>query len=154
MDPFDRSDDPKKNAKPVEREAAKAAKTPTGEPGASHSAGAKKSSPDGKPSGSTTSRLGARQREMLRHLQNRRWGRVMAISVLAAIGGGLIISDALLPDCEHEGCPAVERLRTYRPPEPPQIFDADGELAGQLKGPRRIVVGVDSIAELVREGYI
>jgi penicillin-binding protein 1A len=78
----------------------------------------------------------------------------MAISVLAAIGGGLIISDAHLPDCEHEGCPAVERLRTYRPPEPPQIFDASGELAGQLKGPRRIVVGLDSIPELVREGYI
>src|SRR5687768_1455544 len=86
--------------------------------------------------------------------KNRRWIKVMGFSLLAAIGGGLIVGDMLLPDCEHEGCPAVERLRTYRPPEPPQILDAEGELAGQLPGPRRVVVGLDSIPELVRDGYI
>jgi penicillin-binding protein 1A len=98
--------------------------------------------------------LRERQAVYLRHLKNQRWGKTMMISLAAAIGVGLIIGDALLPDCEHEGCPAVERLRTYRPPEPAKIMDSSGELAGQLHGPRRTVVGLDSIPELVREGYI
>ena len=88
----------------------------------------------------------ARQAEHLRRLRNRRWGRTMALSLAVAVGGGLLVSDALLPDCEHEGCPAVERLRSYRPPEPPKIMDASGELAGQLHGPKRIVVGLDSMS--------
>jgi len=86
--------------------------------------------------------------------KNRRWIKVMGFSLLAAVGGSLLIGDLLLPDCEHEGCPAVERLRSYRPPEPPQIFDAQGELAGQLQGPRRTVIALDSIPALVRDGYI
>ena len=90
----------------------------------------------------------------LRRLQNKRWARVMIGSTIAAMGDALIISDALLPDCEHEGCPAVERLNSYRPPEPPKIMDARGKLAGQLQGPRRTVVSRDSIPEVIREGYI
>ena len=113
---------------------------------------------DGEPASST---LGRRPRKYrlprpsdLRRPENQRWIKTMGIAMVAAVGVSLLIGDYLLPDCVHEGCPAVERLRTYRPPEPPQILDADGELAGQLAGPRRTVVGFDSIPELVRNGYI
>ena len=95
-----------------------------------------------------------RAAEVLRKLQNRRWARMMGISLVAGVGSAVLVGRWLLPDCEHKGCPAVERLESYRPPEPPQILDAGGELAGQLAGPRRIVVGLDSIPKLVQEGYI
>ena len=85
---------------------------------------------------------------------NRPWLIVMGVSVVVAAAGALLVKDTLLPDCVREGCPSIERLRSYSPPEPPQILDADGELAGQLSGPRRTVIGFDSIPELVSEGYI
>lgn len=94
------------------------------------------------------------RRAYLRRLQNRRWARIMGVSLLGAVGAGLVVGRWLLPDCEHKGCPAVERIESYRPPEPPQILDARGAPAGQLAGPRRVVVGLDSIPALVREGYI
>jgi 1A family penicillin-binding protein len=110
--------------------------------------------PGPKPAGASPSPVRSRHAAYLLGLKNRRWSRIMAISVGAAIGGGLIVSKWLLPNCEREGCPAVEKLQTYRPPEPPQIFDGSGELAGQLQGPRRTVVGLDAIPALVRDGYI
>ncbi len=85
---------------------------------------------------------------------NRPWLVVMGVSIAGATAGSLLVKDTLLPDCVSEGCPSVERLRTYSPPEPPQILDAQGELAGQLSGPRRTVIGTDSIPQLLKEGYI
>jgi penicillin-binding protein 1A len=90
----------------------------------------------------------------MRVRSNRRWLAVMIASLVVAVAGGLLVKDTLLPSCEREGCPSVERLRAYVPPEPPQILDAAGETAGQLAGPRRTVVPLDSIPQLVREGYI
>lgn len=97
---------------------------------------------------------GERRRAYLRHLQTRRWARIMGVSLFGALGFGLVVGRWLLPDCEHKGCPAVERIESYRPPEPPQILDANGEVAGQLAGPWRVVVSFDSIPKLVRDGYI
>ena len=75
-------------------------------------------------------------------------------ALVLAIAVGLAGRWFLSPRCEGEGCPSVDELASYRPPEPPQIFDASGELAGQLSGPRRTVVELDSIPEIVRDGYV
>lgn len=85
---------------------------------------------------------------------NRRWLKIAGISVAVALLLGFGGMWYLSPQCEDEGCPPVDRLRSYRPPEPPQIYDADGELAGQLSGPRRVVVDMEEVPEIVREGYI
>src|SRR3954447_20382866 len=90
----------------------------------------------------------------LNALRQRRWGRIVGVSLFGAVGAGLLAGRWLLPNCQHEGCPAVEQIQSYRPPEPPQILDATGHLAGQLAGPRRTVVSFDSIPKLVRDGYI
>ena len=82
------------------------------------------------------------------------WARVALSALVLAVAVGFLGSRYLTPDCEREGCPSVERLRSYRPPEPPRIHDADGDLAGQLSGPRRIVVPLDSMSELLRDGYV
>jgi membrane carboxypeptidase/penicillin-binding protein len=86
--------------------------------------------------------------------RDRRWGKVTGISLISAIAIGIVGTQVLTPNCEGEGCPDVESLRNYRPPEPPRIYDARGNLAGQLSGPQRTVVELEEVPEIVREGYI
>ena len=86
--------------------------------------------------------------------RDHRWLKVAGISLAVALLLGFGGMWYLSPECEDEGCPPVERLRTYRPPEPPQIHDEDGELAGQLSGPSRIVVELEEVPDVVREGYV
>ncbi len=84
----------------------------------------------------------------------RRWGIVMAVSVAVAVAAAVLVGNYLTPNCQREGCPAVDRLQSYRPPEPARVYDADGQLAGQLSGPRRIVVPLDSIPPILQKGYV
>ena len=50
--------------------------------------------------------------ELAEDPRNRRWLKVMGISLIAAVGGALLIRDLLLPDCEHDHHAArAQRLR-------------------------------------------
>jgi penicillin-binding protein 1A len=87
-----------------------------------------------------------------RQLKVRGW----ALSMLVALGIVLGVKGArfLTPECERGGCPELEALRDYTAPEPARIYDEKGSLVGQLPGPTRIVVGLDEIPRVVRDGYI
>jgi penicillin-binding protein 1A len=82
------------------------------------------------------------------------WGRFAAVSLAVALVVGFLGARFITPSCEGEGCPNVEALKDYRPPEPPKIYDAGGNLAGQLSGPKRVVVSYDDIPAIVRDGYV
>jgi penicillin-binding protein 1A len=73
-----------------------------------------------------------------------------------AVGALLGVEGArfLTPDCERDGCPEVGLLRDYQPPEPARVYDESGSLVGRLPGPERIVVDLDEIPRVVREGYV
>ena len=58
------------------------------------------------------------------------------------------------PRCEEGVCLTVDQLRAYFPPEPPRVYDGEGQLIGQLPGERRLVVELDEIPPLVRDGFV
>lgn len=64
------------------------------------------------------------------------------------------VSVLLTPECQAEGCPTLATLEEYRPPEPPHVYDRAGQLVGQLPGQRRLVVPLDEISPLIRNGFI
>src|SRR5688572_3812715 len=83
------------------------------------------------------------------------WGKFVVVSLAVAMVVGFLGARFLTPRCEVEdACPEIGSLEEYRPPEPARIFDASGEPAGQLSGPKRVVVKLDQIPQIVRDGYI
>ncbi|HEX6938945.1 MAG TPA: PBP1A family penicillin-binding protein [Longimicrobiales bacterium] len=52
------------------------------------------------------------------------------------------------------GCPDVAMLRDYHPPEASRVFAADGSLIADLSPQRRIVVELDEVPALVRDGFV
>ncbi|MFP3948905.1 MAG: penicillin-binding protein 1A [Gemmatimonadota bacterium] len=80
-----------------------------------------------------------------------------------ALGGTLLVAGTLLlalgyryvtPACADDACPTIAEIDGYRPPEPPHVFDRNGQLAGHLPGRRRIVLDAGEIPELVRDAYV
>src|SRR5690606_5533964 len=82
------------------------------------------------------------------------WKAFGALLVTLAVVLGARGARFLTPDCESEGCPRLRALREYTPPEAARIHDETGSFVGQLHGPRRIVVPLEAIPEVVREGYV
>lgn len=74
-----------------------------------------------------------------------------AAAVVVLVAAALRLST---PRCDDGPCLTAEALLAYEPPEPPRILDRHGELVGHLAGERRIVVDLDRIPELVREGFV
>src|SRR5690554_2204322 len=52
------------------------------------------------------------------------------------------------------GCPTIEALRDYRPPEASRVYAADGSLIADLSPQRRIVVDLDRVPSVVEDGFI
>jgi penicillin-binding protein 1A len=52
------------------------------------------------------------------------------------------------------GCPSVEDLRVYRPPEATRVFAMDGSLVADLSPQRRVVLPLRDIPPVVREGAV
>lgn len=80
---------------------------------------------------------------------------------LALVGLVLLLPAAFVgavwmaePDCEDEGCPSLDAIEAYRPPEPPHIYDRDGTLVGHLSGPRRMVVDLEDVPAWIRDGFV
>jgi penicillin-binding protein 1A len=73
---------------------------------------------------------------------------VAAVVVASAAGGGLLTATVT------DDCPPVAALKTYRPPEASRVFTEDGQLLADLSPQRRIVVELDRIPAIVRDGFI
>lgn len=58
------------------------------------------------------------------------------------------------PDCQDTGCPSLDALEAYRPPEPPHLYDRSGTLVGHLSGPRRMVVDLEDVPAWIRDGFV
>ena len=80
-----------------------------------------------------------------------RWFVGAAAALLVALVAGTAL---LTPQCVEEGCPTLASIEEYRPPEPPRVYDRRGALVGQLPGPRRLVVPLEEIPPLVRNGFV
>ena len=74
---------------------------------------------------------------------------VAAILVAAPLGLAATIFGPVGPDC-----PDVAGLRDYRPPEASRVFAADGSLIADLSPQRRVVVELDEVPALLRDGLI
>ena len=69
---------------------------------------------------------------------------------LAGLAGSALVVNGVIGD----GCPSIEDLRTYRPPEATRVFAADGSLVADLAPQRRISLDIDEIPPIVREGFV
>ncbi len=74
---------------------------------------------------------------------------VAAILVAAPLGLAATIFGPVGPDC-----PDVAGLRDYRPPEASRVFAADGSLIADLSPQRRVVVELDEVPALLRDGLV
>jgi membrane peptidoglycan carboxypeptidase len=70
------------------------------------------------------------------------------------LGASALLGAFMIPRCEDRGCPALDELGAYRPPEPPRVYDREGDLIGQLPGERRLVVPLERIPRVLSEGYV
>src|SRR5947209_10124679 len=75
--------------------------------------------------------------------------KALRISALAA--GGLVIAAGIFLAAVALGCPPVETLRDYRPPQASLVLDKDGKLLARLAPEERIVVPLAAMSpRLVR----
>ena len=77
----------------------------------------------------------------------------------AALGVALVVAGALwmalfVTGVTGPGCPSVADLREYRPPEATRVFASDGSVIADLSPQRRIVLGLEEIPPVLREGMI
>jgi penicillin-binding protein 1A len=74
--------------------------------------------------------------------------RVLIIAVLC----GLIAGCSRLP--RPDGCPSVDAVRDYRPPEATRLYAMDGSLLADLSPERRVVVDLDEVPPVVSNGFV
>ncbi|HEY8483625.1 MAG TPA: PBP1A family penicillin-binding protein [Longimicrobiales bacterium] len=70
----------------------------------------------------------------------------------------LLTAAGLLAACSSggsvRGCPSVDDIRNYRPPEATRIFAVDGSVIADLSPQRRIVVDLEDIPPIVANGFV
>ncbi|MBI4409465.1 MAG: PBP1A family penicillin-binding protein [Gemmatimonadetes bacterium] len=54
----------------------------------------------------------------------------------------------------QDGCPSVSALKNYRPPQASRVLAADGSVIADLSPQRRIVIGLEEIPAVLREGFV
>ncbi|MFW5947521.1 MAG: penicillin-binding protein 1A [Gemmatimonadota bacterium] len=69
-------------------------------------------------------------------------------------GVGLMTGTLVVTGAVGDGCPSIADLRAYRPPEATRVFAMDGSLVADLSPQRRILLDLDDIPAVVREGFI
>lgn len=81
---------------------------------------------------------------------------VFLAPVFLAVGAGAFLATFALPVllCRGEACPSVEAIAAYRPPEASRVFAADGSVLSDLSPHRRVVVPLEEIAPVLRDGVI
>ncbi|HSM34922.1 MAG TPA: PBP1A family penicillin-binding protein [Longimicrobiales bacterium] len=80
---------------------------------------------------------------------------LLAPLVLAAATGAIILA-LLLPVlvCRADDCPSIEAIAAYHPPEASRVFAADGSILADLSPHRRVVVALEEIAPVLRDGVV
>ena len=76
------------------------------------------------------------------------YSALAALLLASAAGGGLVTATV------QNDCPPVAALKAYRPPEASRVFTEDGQLLADLSPQRRIIVGLDRIPAIVRDGFV
>ncbi len=77
---------------------------------------------------------------------------LLALAAIAALGAAF--TGSWMGTCGFEGCPSLEELRAWRPPEGGRILDRNGELLGRVAAVRRVVVPLDRVPRHVRAAFI
>ncbi|HEX7240847.1 MAG TPA: PBP1A family penicillin-binding protein [Longimicrobiaceae bacterium] len=78
---------------------------------------------------------------------------LLFVLLLGAVGaGGALLW--LWPRCSGAGCPSVESLRDYTPPQASRVYDRKGTLLAHLAPERRIVVPLERIPEHVSGAFL
>lgn len=75
------------------------------------------------------------------------YSAIAAVVLATAAGGGFVTA-------ARSDCPPVAALETYRPPEASRVFTEGGQLLADLSPQRRIVVGLDRVPAIVRDGFV
>ena len=75
---------------------------------------------------------------------------VVAVGVVSGLGAASLVVNGVI----GRGCPSIEDLRSYRPPEATRVYAADGSLVADLSPQRRVVLDLDDIPPMVREGFV
>lgn len=69
--------------------------------------------------------------------------------VAASVWAGLTVNGV-----SGDGCPSIEDLRAYRPPEATRVFADDGSVVADLSPQRRVVLDIRDVPPLLREGMV
>jgi penicillin-binding protein 1A len=76
---------------------------------------------------------------------------LLLLVAAAGVVGGVVW---LWPRCSGEGCPSVQALRHYTPPQASRVFDGRGELVTHLAPERRIVIPLERIPPVVTGAFL
>ncbi|HSJ24471.1 MAG TPA: PBP1A family penicillin-binding protein [Longimicrobiales bacterium] len=74
------------------------------------------------------------------------------VIITATLFSVLLGGCARLP--RPEGCPSVEALRDYRPPEATRLYAMDGSLLADLSPERRVVVDLAEVPPAISNGFV
>lgn len=83
--------------------------------------------------------------------------RLLFVGIVTAASGSLALATGaalVVNGVVGDGCPSIADLRTYRPPEATRVFADDGSLVADLSPHRRILMDLDDIPPVVRQGFI
>jgi penicillin-binding protein 1A len=73
--------------------------------------------------------------------------------LLAALGLGAVFT-AFVAAARPQDCPTSAEFLSYRPPEATRVFASDGSRLADLSPERRVVVDLDAVPRVLREGFI
>ncbi|MEN8376608.1 MAG: transglycosylase domain-containing protein [Gemmatimonadota bacterium] len=76
---------------------------------------------------------------------------LLIVVALAAFAATLLLP---VVSCRGPECPSVEAIAAYRPPEASRVFAANGTVLADLSPHRRVVVALENIAPVLRDGVV
>ena len=76
---------------------------------------------------------------------------VLLVLVLGAFAASLLAPVLL---CAGDACPTVDAIAAYRPPEASRVLAADGSVLADLSPHRRVVVPLEEMAPVLRDGVV
>src|SRR5690349_8392908 len=79
------------------------------------------------------------------------WPWLTALTLAIA---GVAALDVWLGTCGFNGCPTINEIRAFRPPEGGKIMDRGGRLMGRLTVIRRVNVPIEKVPKHVRDAFI